>query len=72
MLDKNQIPSTDLVVRVVLYLAVVVALGMSFSFTLSLLNTAFMVGVLGTLLNVGGSFFFVRYVAAKHFTNQDS
>jgi hypothetical protein len=72
MLDKNQIPSTDLVVRVVLYLAVVVALGSSFSFTLGLLNTAFVVGVLGTLLNICVSFFFIRYVAVKHFTNQNS
>jgi hypothetical protein len=72
MLNKNEIPSTDTLVRVVLYLAVVVALGSSFSFTLGLLNTAFVVGVLGTLLNICGSFFFVRYVAVKHFTNQDS
>ena len=72
MLNKNEIPSNELIVRVVLYLAAVIALGSSFSFTLGLLNTAFVVGVLGTLLNICGSFFFVRYVAAKHFTNQDS
>lgn len=72
MIDKNDIPSTDLMVRVVLYFAVVVALGMSFSFTLGLLNTAFEIGVLGTLANVCASFLFVRYVAAKHFTNHDS
>ncbi len=72
MFNKNEIPSNELVVRVVLYLAAVVALGSSFSFTLGLLNTAFVVGMLGTLLNIGGSFMLVRYVAAKHFTNQDS
>ncbi len=72
MLNSNDIPSNELVVRVVLYIAAVVALGSSFSFTLGLLNTAFVVGVLGTLLNVCGSFFFIRYVAVKHFTNQNS
>lgn len=72
MFDKNEIPSTDLLVRVVLYLAVVVALGVSFSFTLGLLNTVFELGVGGTLVNVFLSMFFVRYVATKHFTNQDS
>ncbi|KKM24749.1 hypothetical protein LCGC14_1601960 [marine sediment metagenome] len=69
MFNKNEIPSTNVLVRVVLYFAVVVALGMSFSFTFELLNTAFEVGVLGTLLNVCAVLLFVRYVAAKHFTN---
>jgi hypothetical protein len=72
MLDKKEIPSTDLLIRAVLYLAVVVALGSSFSFTLGLLNTAFVVGVVGTLVNIFASLYFVRYVASKHFTNQDS
>jgi hypothetical protein len=72
MLIKNEIPSNELVVRVVLYLAVVTALGMSFSFTLGLLNEAFEIGVLGTLANICAGLLFARYVAAKHFTNQDS
>lgn len=71
MIDKNEIPSTDLLVRVVLYLAVVIALGISFSFTLGLLNDAFEIGVVGTLVNLFLSLYFVRYVASKHFTNQD-
>ena len=71
MIDKSDLPSNALLVRVVLYFAVVIALGMSFSFTLGLLNAAFVPGVLGTLLNVCVSFFFVRYVAATHFTTQD-
>ena len=72
MLNKNEIPSNELVVRVVLYLAVVIALGMSFSFTLGLLNTVFVPGAVGTLSNVFLSLYFARYVASKHFTNQDS
>lgn len=71
MINKSDLPSNDLLIRVVLYFAVVIALGMSFSFTLSLLNTAFTIGILGTLFNVCASFLFVRYVAAKHFTNPD-
>jgi hypothetical protein len=72
MLNKNEIPSLDSLIRVVAYLALVIALGMSFSFTLGLLNEAFVVGVGGTLVNLFLSLYFVRYVAAKHFTNQDS
>jgi len=71
MLNKNEVPSVDLLIRVVLYIAVVLFLGMSFSFTLGLLNEAFVVGIGGTLVNVFLSLYFVRYVASKHFTNQD-
>ena len=72
MLDKDEIPSNKLVVRVVLYLMAVIALGMSFSFTLGLLNTAFEIGAVGTLVNVFLSLLFARHVASKHFTSQNS
>jgi uncharacterized membrane protein len=72
MLNKNEIPSTSLLVQAVMYLAVVVALGASFSFSLDLLNKVFILGAALTLANVLLSLFFVRHVAAKHFTNQDS
>lgn len=71
MFEKKEIPEVGTLARVALYLAAVVALGMSFSFTLGLLNTAFEAGAVLTLVNLFLSFLFVRYVAAKHFTNQD-
>jgi hypothetical protein len=72
MIDKREVPSISTLGRVVFYLAAVVALGMSFSFTLDLLNTEFGMGVVGTLINVGLSAVLIRYVAVKHFINPDS
>lgn len=72
MFDKNEVPSTNTLGRAVLYLFAVVLLGMSFSFTMELMNEVFVLGAAGTMVNVFLSLMLVRYVATTHFTNQDS
>ena len=69
MFNKNEVPSVNTLGRVVLYFAVAVALGMSFSLSLELLNKAFLLGAGLTLGNVLLSLLFVRHVAATHFTD---
>lgn len=68
MLNQNEVPTTETLKQVVLYLAAVIVLGISFSFTLGLMNTEFEMGVLGTLANVYFTLRLGRYIAIKHFT----
>jgi hypothetical protein len=68
MLDPKEIPSTTFLRSVVIYVAAVIALGISFSFTLGLMNTEFEMGVIGSLVNVYLSFRLFRHIAVQHFT----
>lgn len=68
MLEQNEVPTTGTLGKVVGYLAALIGLGISFTFTLGLMNTEFEIGALGTLVNVYLSLSLGRYIALKHFT----
>jgi hypothetical protein len=63
-------PSTDLqvmdCVRIVLYLAAVVIIGSSFSWSLDLLNDNFAAGAAGTIVNVCLSLLLIHHVVTRH------
>ncbi len=71
MLQKNEIPSMDLVIRVVIYLVAMVVIGMSSSWTLGLMNTSFVVGFLGTMGNLLLFGLLARYILITHFTDNE-
>lgn len=47
-----QVPSIGTLVKIVLYCGALIAIGVSFSFSLGLLNTTFELGVVWTLGNI--------------------
>lgn len=61
-----QVPSIGTLVKVVLYLAFIIAIGVSFSFSLGLLNTAFALGAALTLANIFMCLMFFRYLVISH------
>jgi len=61
-----RVPSIGTLVRVVAYLAFVLAIGVSFSYSLELVNKVFYLGAALTLGNLFLCFLFLRHLAIRH------
>ncbi len=61
-----QVPSVGIVTRLILYLGFMVAVTVSFNYSLDMINTFFYGGALFTLLNLYLCFLFARHLVIRH------
>jgi multisubunit Na+/H+ antiporter MnhC subunit len=69
--SEPHVPSVEVLVRVVSYLVLVVLIGMSFSYSLEMLNVLFGLGIVWFAVNLLLVLLLVRHIWIKHLT-QDS
>ncbi len=70
--SEPHVPSAGVLVRVAIYLTLVVMIGMSFSYSLEMLNVLFELGIVWTAGNLLLVLLLARYVWIKHLTQDSS